>query len=66
MTNEDTGRQFRIITVVKDGRYNTLRDETAAVIFVPYASSGRNRMTYVVRMAGPEPPAKHLPSYCTA
>jgi predicted permease len=62
MSNEGTGRQFRIIAVVKDGRYNTLRDETSAVIFVPYASSGRNRMTYVVRMAGPEPPAKHLPN----
>ena len=62
MFNEGTGRQFHIISVVKDGRYNTLRDETSAVIFVPYASSGRNRMTYVVRMAGPEPPARHLPS----
>jgi predicted permease len=52
VTNPTTGRQLRVIAVVKDGRYNSLREPMSSVIFVPYPSAGRPRMTYVVRLAG--------------
>ena len=45
----DARRELRVIAVVADGRYNTLRDSTGALIFVPYSQRLRERMTY----AGP-------------
>jgi len=41
---------YGIIAVVRDARYNTLRDESVAALFVPYMSYGlRPRMTLAVR-----------------
>jgi predicted permease len=42
---------MRIIAVVGDARFNTLREQTGAVIFYPYAFANRNRMTYAVRVS---------------
>jgi predicted permease len=54
-------RQYRIIAVVRDGRYNTLREDMEAVIFLPYTHSGRNRMTYLVKFAGTDAASGQLP-----
>ena len=43
--------QSRIIAVVRDARYNTLRDQSAAVEFYPYSRAGRGRMTFAVKVA---------------
>jgi predicted permease len=60
ITNPSTGRQLQVIAVVKDGRYNSLREPASVVIFVPYASAGRVRMTYVLRMVGNTPATRDL------
>jgi predicted permease len=53
-------RQYRVIAVVGDGRYNTLREDMEAVIFLPYTHAGRNRMTYLVKFAGSDAAIEHL------
>jgi predicted permease len=40
----------RIIAVVRDARYNTLRDEAVPVLFYTYPRANRLRMTYAVRV----------------
>jgi predicted permease len=60
ITNPNSGRQLQVIAVVKDGRYNSLREPASAVVFVPYASAGRVRMTYALRMIGNLPASRHL------
>ena len=47
----DARREYRVIAVVADGRYNTLRDVNGPVIFVPYTARLRERMTYTVRLS---------------
>jgi predicted permease len=42
---------LRIIAVVRDARFNTLREQPGAVIFYPYPFANRTRMTYAVRVA---------------
>jgi hypothetical protein len=44
--------ELQIIAVVRDARYNTLRDAPAATVFVPYTLAGRARMTFAARVDG--------------
>jgi putative ABC transport system permease protein len=46
--------ELRIIAVVRDARYNTLRDVPAATVFVPYTIARRARMTFAARVDGGE------------
>ena len=41
----------RLIAVVRDARYNTLRGESVPVLFYAYARANRTRMTYAVAVA---------------
>ena len=46
-------RDVRIVGVVADARYNTMRDEAAGrVIFVPYAGAHRVSMVHIARTQG--------------
>ncbi len=47
----DARHEYRVIAVVADGRYNTLREANGPVIFVPYTARLRERMTYTVRFS---------------
>jgi predicted permease len=44
------GDTDRVIAVVRNARYNTLRDENVAVMFTPYLFANRGRMTFAVRL----------------
>jgi predicted permease len=48
---DTTGTEFRIIAVVRDATYNTLRDVPAAAVFVPYPTARRGSMTFAVRVS---------------
>jgi putative ABC transport system permease protein len=46
-------RDLRIVGVVADARYNTLRDEPVRAMFVPFTQAPpRSTMTFIVRPAG--------------
>jgi predicted permease len=40
-----------IIAVVRDARYNSLREQSGPTAFYPYARAGRSRMTFAARVA---------------
>lgn len=40
-----------VIAVVRDARYNTLREQSGPAVFYPYTRAGRGRMTFAVRVA---------------
>ena len=43
---------MRIVGVVADAHYNTLRDESPRAMFVPYAPAQRPAMVHIVRASG--------------
>jgi predicted permease len=40
-----------VIAIVRNARYNSLREENVPTVFYPYTAAGRSRMTFAVRTA---------------
>jgi predicted permease len=56
----ETSTQFEIVGVVRDAKYNALRDPAPPTMYVPYATSPVGAMAFVIRTAGD--PAAAMPA----
>jgi predicted permease len=60
----ETSTQFEIVGVVRDAKYNALRDPAPPTMYVPYATNTVGAMAFVIRTAGD--PAQAMPAVRSA